>query len=115
MKITLASILAITLPFALAGCAAEALDDEPIGESAQALTASYDTTLAAPLCSTQASMCDSGTLLVGRAGLGPELHAPNTLRGSCADGSAGTFHVDESLDKLRVYTADGSNLAPGKS
>lgn len=47
------------------------------------------------------SVCDSVTLLVGRSSLGPELNAPNTIDG-CADGSAGTYGLDESLDRLRV-------------
>jgi hypothetical protein len=60
--------------------------------------------------------CDSGTLLVGRDTItgGAEPNQPNTLFSSCADGTNGTFHVDPSLDRLRVYTLDGGPLAFGK-
>jgi hypothetical protein len=57
--------------------------------------------------------CDSGTLLDGRAALGPELHAPNTLGGTCVDGTAGTYHVDPSIDRVLVTTDDGSILRAG--
>lgn len=60
------------------------------------------------------STCDSGSLLVGRGAMGPAFNAPNTLAGSCADGSSGGFHSDESLDALKVSTLDGTALAAGK-
>jgi len=75
----------------------------------------YDATYRVPRCSSPASFCDSGALLNGRASLGPETHQPNTIFGSCADGTAGTYHADESNDRLRVSTLDGSPLAPGKT
>src|SRR5262249_46118562 len=34
---------------------------------------------------------------------------------SCADGTSGTFHSDESVDRLKVTTTDGSSLAAGKT
>ncbi|WP_224249057.1 hypothetical protein [Hyalangium gracile] len=77
-------------------------------------TASHDATLQVPVCGESASGCDSGELFDGRGPLGPEPHAPNTLGGTCLDGSAGTYHADESIDRIRVYTTDGSELAPGK-
>jgi hypothetical protein len=58
-------------------------------------------------------MCDSGTLLRGRATLGPEPHYPNTLKTGCSDGRAGTFHSEESVDRIRVFTIDGSPLGLG--
>lgn len=76
--------------------------------------AALDATLRAPACAGEASLCDSGTLLVGRGPLGPEANAPNTLGGSCADGSGGSFHWDESLDRLRVASLDGGSLTAGK-
>ncbi|HKB71081.1 MAG TPA: hypothetical protein VKH46_09575, partial [Thermoanaerobaculia bacterium] len=83
--------------------------------SAGALTAAYDATLKAPRCATVGSSCDTGTSLVlGRANLGPEPNQPNTINASCADGTSGTFHSDESNDRLKVFTTDGSNFAPGK-
>ncbi len=33
---------------------------------------------------------------------GAERNEPNTIHNSCADGTAGTFHVDESIDRLMV-------------
>jgi hypothetical protein len=78
-------------------------------------SASYDSSLQAPMCTGAASGCSSGTLLNGRASLGPELNAPNTLRGStCADGTMGTYRMDESVEQVRVSTVDGSTLEVGK-
>jgi hypothetical protein len=78
-------------------------------------TALYDATLRAPRCNGASAACDSGSLLVGRGSRGPEPNAPNTLAGSCADGAYGTFHVDESNDRIRVSTLDGTGLAAGKT
>ncbi len=79
-------------------------------------TAVYDATLKAPTCATLGSSCDSGAaLLLGRSSKGPEPNYPNTINGSCADGTSGTFHSDESNDRLKVATTDGGNLAPGKT
>jgi hypothetical protein len=81
------------------------------------LTATFDAARQAPSCgSTVGRSCDTGTALVlGRAGLGPEPNQPNTIADSCADGASGTFHSDESNDRIRVFTTDGSNFAPGKT
>jgi hypothetical protein len=79
-------------------------------------TAVYDATRKAPGCSAlNLTSCDSGSLLNGRGPLGPESNAPNTLFTSCQDGTSGTYHVDESLDRLKVSTLDGSPLAVGKT
>jgi len=78
-------------------------------------TAVYDAALRAPRCATPATSCDSGTLLNGRAHLGPEPNQPNAVNGSCTDGTSGSYHGDESLDGLRVFTQDGSTLAAGKT
>jgi hypothetical protein len=75
----------------------------------------YDPGLRAPRCSEVASRCDSGSLLVGRGPVGPEPGQPNTVGGSCADGTAGRFHSDESNDRIEVATLDGSPLATGKA
>jgi hypothetical protein len=77
--------------------------------------ATYDSALKAPRCDARGRSCDSRALLSGRATLGPEANAPNTLFSSCADGTAGTFHSTEALDQIVVSTADGSLLAPGKT
>jgi len=81
-------------------------------------TAVFDSTLKAPKCATVGSGCDSGpSLLLGRDTMsgGAEPNQPNTINGSCADGTSGTFHSDESNDRLVVTTTDGSNLVPGKT
>jgi hypothetical protein len=79
-------------------------------------TAVFDATLKAPKCGTAGSSCDSGaSLLLGRDGKGPEPNQPNTINTSCADGTAGTFHSDESNDRIKVSTTDGTTLAAGKT
>jgi bacterial leucyl aminopeptidase len=78
-------------------------------------TATYDAALKAPKCGAAGAWCDSGTLLNGRGGLGPEANQPNTIGGTCADGTSGTFHSDESNDGIRVSTTDGTNMAAGKT
>ena len=84
--------------------------------AAGALTAAYDATLKAPKCAQLGSSCDSGpSLLLGRSTLGPEPNQPNTINSACTDGASGTFHSDESNDRLKVFTTDGSNFAPGKT
>lgn len=86
----------------------------PTPTPAPVLAASFDAVRRAPTCVGAGSGCDSGVLLNGRATLGPEPNQPNTLAATCADGGAGSFHSDESLDKLRIVTVDGSPLAAGK-
>jgi hypothetical protein len=81
-------------------------------------TAVYDSTLKAPKCVNAASGCDSGpSLLLGRDTLsgGSEPNQPNTINSSCADGTSGTYHSDESNDRLVIATTDGSGLAAGKT
>lgn len=78
-------------------------------------TATFDATLKAPKCATVGAGCDAGTLLNGRAALGPEVNKPNTINATCADGTAGTYHSDESIDGITVTTTDGTNLAAGKT
>lgn len=78
--------------------------------------AGYDFGLKAPACTDATSICDSRNLLNGRgleAG-GVEPNQPNTINNSCADGRPGTYHVDESIDHLRVSTLDGQAFAAGK-
>src|SRR6202023_88985 len=60
---------------------------------------------------------DGQLMLLGRDTLsgGNEPNQPNTINNSCADGTSGTFHSDESNDRLVVQTTDGSTLAPGKT
>ncbi len=68
--------------------------------------------LGVPACAVAGSSCDSQGLLDGRAGLGPESNQPNTLDG-CADGTSGTYHSDESNDRIVVSTLDGANFSAG--
>src|SRR5882672_1108925 len=81
-------------------------------------TAVFDATLKAPKCANVGSGCDSGpSLLMGRDTLsgGAEPNQPNNINASCADGTSGTFHSDESDDRLVITTTDGSPMAPGKT
>jgi extracellular elastinolytic metalloproteinase len=99
--------------------AASDLDDVTVtvtGGGGGALAAFFDTTLQAPRCYPVGISCDTGPLLVlGRNTRGPEANQPNTINDSCADGNSGTFHVDESNDRLSVATVDGTAFAPGKT
>ena len=83
-----------------------------------ALTATYNGTYKAPACGSGGKSCDSGpSLLNGRANIsgGAESNQPNTINASCADGTSGTYHSDESNDRLMVATNDGTALAGGKA
>jgi hypothetical protein len=89
-----------------------------VNSSTGSQTAVYDSTLKAPKCVNVGSGCDSGpSLLLGRDTMsgGAEPNQPNTINNSCADGTSGTFHSDESNDRIVVATTDGSALAPGKT
>jgi hypothetical protein len=80
------------------------------------LAAFFDNALQAPRCYPVGVSCDTGPLLVlGRNARGPEANQPNTINDSCADGNSGTYHVDESNDRLSVATLDGTSFAPGKT
>jgi len=72
-------------------------------------TASYDATLGAPKCSHGLS-CDSAGLLNGRgtSSGGVEPNQPNNLN-SCTDGGSGTYHVDESIDRIIVTRVTGGD------
>jgi hypothetical protein len=77
--------------------------------------ATFDSTLKAPRCLTADSFCDTGGLIDGRANIGPETNTPNTLAAGCTDGTSGTYHSDESLDRLKISTVDGTPIAAGKT
>jgi len=84
--------------------------------SSTAQTAAYNSTLKAPGCATVGSSCDSGpSLLLGRDTMsgGAEPHQPNTINNSCADGTSGTFHSDESNDRIVVASTSGGPLTHG--
>jgi hypothetical protein len=81
------------------------------------VVAAYDSVLKAPKCAQLGAGCDSVSLLDGRDTMsgGPEPNQPNTINNSCADNTSGTYHLDESVDRIKVSTLDGSDLAPGKT
>lgn len=77
--------------------------------------AAYDAALKVPACTGVEGWCDSGPLLDGRAALGPEANAPNTLGATCVDGTLGEYHVEPSVDAVMVRTADLSPLTAGQT
>src|SRR2546428_272232 len=62
------------------------------------------------------SGCDPGALVTGRRSLPgrAELHQPNTIRTTCADGPGGGVAGPEQIDRLKVSTLDGGVFEPGK-
>lgn len=76
--------------------------------------ATFDPTFGVVGCATVANGCNSGWLLEGRGPVGPELHAPNTVGGTCADGTEGTAGSGPSLEKLQLYSFPAGLLATGR-
>ncbi|ATB44312.1 hypothetical protein CYFUS_009799 [Cystobacter fuscus] len=74
----------------------------------------FDTQWQVPACATVGSRCDSVWLLEGRGPLGPELHAPNTLGGGCADGTDRPALPAPALQRLAIFRSDGTAFAAGK-
>jgi hypothetical protein len=87
------------------------------GNAIPANNAVFDNGLQVPTCAVTGRSCDSAALLVGRDTItgGAEPNQPNTIADSCADGTRGSFHVRESIDRVKVSTLDGTQLAPGKA
>jgi Zn-dependent metalloprotease len=77
--------------------------------------AAHDPAFGVPRCAAAESVCDTGPLVLGRGNLGPEPNAPNTIGGTCPDGTGGTYHSSQSLDRLRISTSDGLPIATGKT
>jgi hypothetical protein len=83
--------------------------------------AAFSATYAAPLCSVQRPSCKTGSLVnahgagVPTIGSPGEPNFPNTLGGTCTDGTFGVFHSNPSLDYLSIATTGGGNLAPGQT
>ncbi|MFP2906857.1 endopeptidase, partial [Pyxidicoccus sp. 3LFB2] len=80
------------------------------------VAAAFDTTRQAPTCGTVCG-CDTGTTLVNGRGTmsgGAESNQPNTINDSCADGVSGTYHSDESIDRVVIKTVDNGPFAVGK-
>jgi len=83
-----------------------------------ALTATYNATLKAPACGSGGKSCDTGASLINGRGTmtgGNETNRPNTINSSCADGNSGTYHSDESIDRMSIATNDGTAFAGGKA
>ena len=71
--------------------------------------ADFDSDLGVPRCATYGSECSSGDLLEGRGLMkyGNEMNSPNTLNSiACKDGSSGSFHNDESVDRIIVRSGE---------
>lgn len=86
----------------------------PTASSNGPQVASYDPAIDIPICEQYGNQCDSLGLLNGRGSrVGPELNHPNTL-GSCTDGVGGSYHSDESLDKIVVRSGDTNAAGPGE-
>jgi hypothetical protein len=81
------------------------------------MVALFDATLGAPRCDLPAVSCSSGDLLNGRASLngGAEPNnGQNTLGPDmCADGSAGEYHYDQSLDKIVIKSSTSEAMMEG--
>ena len=75
-------------------------------------TAAFDVGLGVPACAVAGSSCDSVGLLDGRGSVGPEANASNTLDG-CTDGNSGSYHGDESIDRMVVSSLDSSDFVEG--
>ena len=80
-------------------------NDSPSGPQ----TAVFDSSYGAPKCSFGSS-CDSLDLLDGRGTInnGSEPNQPNTLD-SCTDGNNGSYHSDESMDKIVIAREAGGD------
>ncbi len=84
----------------------------PVGGGNGPQNAVYDAGLGTPACAVAGSSCDSLALVDGVANAGPEPDQPNTLDG-CADGTSGSYHSDESNDRIVVSTLDGADFVEG--
>ena len=69
--------------------------------------ATYDSLLTAPKCDTYGSSCTSESLVNGRGTMtaGNEPNLRNALT-DCPDGNSGSYHNDESIDKIVVRSGD---------
>ncbi|MCM2334430.1 MAG: Ig-like domain-containing protein, partial [Anaeromyxobacteraceae bacterium] len=92
-----------------------------VGEQAITVTvanpgnASFDAELRVPACAEAGQRCASGSLLAGRGPVGPEANAPNSIRALCADGLAGTYRHDESVESIEIQASvPGRDLAEGE-
>jgi aqualysin 1 len=79
-----------------------------VSNASQAL---HDPARQAPACDSAVALCDTFGLLTGRGAT--EASGPSNLSSACQD-SAGSYHEDESVDRIRVVSVDGTPLASGK-
>ena len=83
--------------------------------SAQTQMAVFDPEHGVPRCMLPGSGCDSQALLNGKGTMtdGAEQNPSNTnIMGSvCNDGNSGSYHSDESIDKMVVFASDSSGVA----
>lgn len=85
------------------------------------LQAAYSSVYAAPLCNVARPSCKTGSLVLAHGAGVPSIPSPgepnypNTLGGTCADGTFGVFHSNPSLDYLSIATTSGGNLAAGQA
>jgi subtilase family serine protease len=89
-----------------------------VTSTTSAQLAAYNATLKVPACATVGSSCDSGpSLLLGRGTIsgGVEPNHPNTIKAGCVDGNSGTFHSDESNDRIVVASTSGGALTHGQT
>ena len=95
----------------------QATTSAPVGVTIEnAGIAAYDPTWSAPACTTAGSTCDSADLLSRRGPTLDEVHQPNTVGGSCVDGTAGITGYSSGpwLERLVVSRSDGTPFAAGK-
>jgi len=89
--------------------------DPPTPAPQPIITASHDSVLGVPKCTTVGGACTSGpTLVKGRGTIveGSEPNQPNSLD-SCTDGNSGTHRSDEHNDMITVRAANGGLLRAG--
>ncbi|KAL7517629.1 hypothetical protein ACHAWX_002539 [Stephanocyclus meneghinianus] len=79
-------------------------------------SAFYDQLLGAPRCDSIQNECSSGSLLVGRGTMsgGHEVNAPNVIDG-CIDGNAGTYKIDESIERIVVRSGSVNRTGSEKT
>jgi len=75
----------------------------------------YDAALGAPRCIVYGSKCDSLALVDGRGTMynGNEPNMPNTIGGTCNDGNSGSYHSDESIDRIVVTSGEIDGTGSG--
>lgn len=101
----------VTLTATGDGYSTSFITDVLVGKYGSAQMASFSN--GSPICTDYGASCDSGSLLDGRGSIGPETNTPNTRDGIDCDGNLGTYHSDESLDRLVVRSLNGDDMVEG--